>query len=1449
MKKRVLWSVGIIAGLALAVTMAVPTAHAVTATVSLSDVSLSKTGVGATGVTVTATMVVNTTIQNESDLTFRFQGNASMEQSFNFSNADITITGATGNIGDNNPDCLSYRLSSQLGTGTKTVEITGVKNALQAGLYTLSVEVRVPGSEGPGEQITASAPVTVGTIAVMGRVKMPDGTPVSQEDMIGVSVRDENFTTNISSGPGVGGWYAIPVQSSDEWNPGTITAGNTYYLEVWPGNAPGVVAPDPVSFVYGGSMVTKNLTLVAATKTLNVTVKYGDGDPVTSVNIWANKRSGGGGVGGDVDSSGVLSISVSGGTWEVMVNCGWDQELQQPNDCDWTYNQPPQMVEFANNSTVETKSVAITVEKTNAKIKGTVKLPNGDPLPGGFVDIRAGEMGGAGTGINGQDGTFTANIKAGDYKLSVHPDEWQNPEMAKYYMDEISVRVAENETKTLTIVMKEKTSKIIGKVVDKSGAGVANIWLNSWKRTGQGWANTQSGADGTFAMWVSSGEWEVNVDTHRPPAEGETSNFIPADNRPVNVIISDNQTVSGVTLTVQLADATVVIKMVNSNGSAVTDFWGYAFCRKKDAGWGPGNEFGSGVDRGTATIPLLGGFTYVCGTHLPPDIDMSLDQEVEVAVAVGGTKEVKLVLAPNDSAIVGWIKDQNGKVVVGMEGEVFAVEAGNWQWRPGKLNPDGSYRISLRGGADKRFMVGVHFWNRESGYMETHPEPDSAFSVPANSEITKIITAFKADTSISGTVYAPDGTPMPHVWVDAGNWKQMEGKIKGDFEGGKEIHAGTETMGDGTYRIDIISGEYTLHSGMPPEYEGDYMQPQEIDVTVTAAAPATGVDLHYRQADAFITATVKFEDGTTPNFGWCHAWSEKGGHSGKDAMGGSSRIPLTAGTWWVGCDTHSPSDNKFYRSQEQQITLVVGDSKSASFTLVEESFTIPDSFTQTFTATQQNNFTMPDGTSVAIPANAAGTDESTYTFIGTPTTNMMFTDSDKPLRYGWNYEITKLDSNGNQSLVETFNSNVTICMPIPDNYLAEQSLTVADVFAKYWDVNSGMWKLPESAVITDDGFACLQVSHFTEFALTTGARFGASAGGPAYVVATPASAGGPQVTAWDANGNMKLNFFAYASSLRIGIQAVAGDIDGDGTNEIIVAPGAGAGPQIRVFNLNGEVIGQFLAFGAHLRTGYNLAVADVTGDGVDEIIVTTMAGAGPQVRVFDGSGNVVSQFFAYGTEFRGGVTLTTGDIDGDGVDEIITVPKANSAPHVRVFDYDGTEVAQFFAYASTVRGSYHVSTGDVDADGTADIIVTPGPGLGPQVAMFTGNGELIRRFFAYATTFRGGMHASVGDVDGDGENEVIATPESDAGPHVRVFNTAGAVESSFFAYATHLRGSFSSVIADVNSDGISDIVTAPGAGMGPHVRAFNVAGEAVAQFFTHHTGFRGGLNISTVPVF
>lgn len=1470
MNKKSYWIVGIIAVFTLVLAVSAPSAKAVTATASLSNVSTTKTGAGATNATWTATMTVNSALPANTDLSFALWGNTPPGEGFNFTNATVAIAGVAGTSESMNPDRINFRLNSTLSTGSKTVTITGVTNSSMSGLYYFGVEIRTPGSEGPGEEIRASTPKAVGNIAVMGQVKMPNGSLVSNEYGVGVNVRTDNFSQNFGTGVS-DGWYAFAVQGEQ----GTFQSGTSYFLETWPGNAPNVVSPDPVPFTYNGTTITKNLTFVTASKTLKVYVKYPDTSAVTTADVWANKRDGGSHVNGTVNSSGLAEFGVTGGTWEVGINCGWDPETNSQKVCNWNYNQPSSQVTFASDSSSQTETLTITVDKTDAVITGTVKYTDANGvlqlLPGGWVDIRSGERGGGGAGINNQGpdmGKFTANVKAGIYIVSVHADEGQNPEMAQYYSDEIKIQINTGETKNLNIVMQKKTGKIVVTVKDKNENLVEGVWVNTWANGANDWANAQTGSNGQASLWVKGGnQYGVEIDQGRREEGGV--HYISSMDRPVDITVAQGA-IATATLNVEIADAIIEVSVLNQDGSAVTDFWGGANCRVPNM-FGPGKEFHTGLDRGTGTIYAKAG-TYTCGAWIPPDQNVSLQEEIEVTIASGETKSVRLVFLPNDSEIRGYLKDQNGKLITfdpsetgdnkgpggGGIGEVFAVTTGDWQWRPGQLNPDGSFSISVRGGTDTKFMVGFHPWDREnSEYMESNPEPEGAFAVPANTEMTKVITVYRATTSISGTVYFPDGTPASHVWVGAGNWKAHEGKMMGDFEGGMILHVGTDTNDNGQYTIRTIDDLWSVHAGLPPHIQGDYMSPEEIEVIVSASSPAVGVDLYFREADAHISASAQFADGSKPMFGWCWAWSEAGGHSGSELMDGTSRIPVTSGsgsvTYNVGCDTHNPADNKFYRAEEKRVTVKKGDDKALSFTLVEELWNMPDSFSQTFTATQFNSFTMPDGTTVEIPANAAGSDDSTYTFMAEPKTELFHTSDTNIPMYAWDFSITKVDENGNQELVESFQSNVTITITVPAAVVDELGLTADEWLPKSYNANAGDWQTPTGISVYEqengDVVGNIQTDHFTEFAMTTSTVGAAGSAGPQYVVATPISGGGPQVTVWDGSGNAKLNFFAYSSSLRMGIQALTGDVDGDGTNEIIVAAGAGGGPQIRIFNLSGEVIGQFMAFPSHIRTGMNLALADVDGDGSDEIIATTMAGAGPQVRIFNGSGEAENQFFAYAETFRGGVALTTGDVDGDGVAEIITIPDSDSAPQVRVFDNDGSVVSQFFAYAENIRGTYHLTTGDVNGDGTVDIVVTPGPGLGPQVAMFTGTGDLIGRFFAYATTFRGGLHASVGDVSGDGTNEVVCSPESGAGPHVRVFNTDGGVVSQYWAYSETLRGSFTSFVGDVDEDGTNEVITAPGAGMGPQVRVFEYDGTVADQFFTHHTGFRGGINITSMPTF
>ncbi len=253
------------------------------------------------------------------------------------------------------------------------------------------------------------------------------------------------------------------------------------------------------------------------------------------------------------------------------------------------------------------------------------------------------------------------------------------------------------------------------------------------------------------------------------------------------------------------------------------------------------------------------------------------------------------------------------------------------------------------------------------------------------------------------------------------------------------------------------------------------------------------------------------------------------------------------------------------------------------------------------------------------------------------------------------------------------------------------------------------------------------------------------------------------------------------------------------------------------------------------------------------IVVGADAGGGPNVRVFHReTGQLLSSFFAYETTFTGGVLVAQGDLDGDGVMEIVTVPGNGGGPLVKVFDMMGNLKNAFLALDAKFRGGLTVATGDIDGDGKAEILIGTGNGGGPIIQVLTGQGKNLFGFFAYDVNFRGGVNVAAGDLDGDGKAEIVTGAGIGGGPHVRVFDAATKAElRSFFPYDSGFRNGVFVATGDVNGDGIADIITGAGVGGGPHVRAFDFKFKievALADFFAYDSNARGGVRVAGLPV-
>jgi streptogramin lyase len=251
-------------------------------------------------------------------------------------------------------------------------------------------------------------------------------------------------------------------------------------------------------------------------------------------------------------------------------------------------------------------------------------------------------------------------------------------------------------------------------------------------------------------------------------------------------------------------------------------------------------------------------------------------------------------------------------------------------------------------------------------------------------------------------------------------------------------------------------------------------------------------------------------------------------------------------------------------------------------------------------------------------------------------------------------------------------------------------------------------------------------------------------------------------------------------------------------------------------------------------------------------------GGGPQVRMFDATGAPAVSFLAYPPGFTGGVFVARGNVDGAGAAEIVTGAGAGGAPHVGVWNADGSDPGwSFLAYDPAFRGGVRVASCDVMGSGSADVVTAPGPGGGPHVRVFgVAGGAVVERagFFAYDPGFGNGLWVACGDVTGDGVAEVVTGADAGGGAHVRVFGLAGGTPvelASFFAYPPGFTGGVRVAAADIDGDGRADVVTGPGPGGSPLVHVWSLAGGPPAarlSFFAYPAGFAGGVFVAAGQV-
>lgn len=241
-------------------------------------------------------------------------------------------------------------------------------------------------------------------------------------------------------------------------------------------------------------------------------------------------------------------------------------------------------------------------------------------------------------------------------------------------------------------------------------------------------------------------------------------------------------------------------------------------------------------------------------------------------------------------------------------------------------------------------------------------------------------------------------------------------------------------------------------------------------------------------------------------------------------------------------------------------------------------------------------------------------------------------------------------------------------------------------------------------------------------------------------------------------------------------------------------------------------------FGDDFYGGIFVAAGDVTGDGIDEIGVTSST-IGSHVLILDKDGTRRPiDFFPF--ESGGGLNIDMGDVTGDGKADI-ACGSNSGVGNVKVYHYDAekTVIVNFEPYPET-ETRVKIALGDIDADGDDEIItgaasVADGPGVDPQIRTFESDGSANAiQFYAFGAI----DDIAAGDIDGDGKDEIIVS----SGSRLRVYryNSDQTVIVDITAYPAEYNIGARVAAYDVDQDGKDEIITGTGDGAGPQVKVW-----------------------------
>jgi hypothetical protein len=290
-------------------------------------------------------------------------------------------------------------------------------------------------------------------------------------------------------------------------------------------------------------------------------------------------------------------------------------------------------------------------------------------------------------------------------------------------------------------------------------------------------------------------------------------------------------------------------------------------------------------------------------------------------------------------------------------------------------------------------------------------------------------------------------------------------------------------------------------------------------------------------------------------------------------------------------------------------------------------------------------------------------------------------------------------------------------------------------------------------------------------------------------------------------------------------------------------------------------------------------------DGMLTVIPTAAAATGHDtgtgtVQIYDAAtGHLLVTFDAYAAVvgYTGGARVAMGDVNGDGITDVIVAPGKGMTTGAEVRVYDGAVLLaglvptgplfRFHPYGTTYTGEVYVAASDFNGDNRADIVTGNVPVRGPRVKIFDAadldDGDPVAElvsFKPFGGLYKGGARLALGNVNGTGKPDVIVGMSRN-GSQMKAFDgdqlllgKLKVLVNKVVSPVLVIKGGVFVAAGNIDGDARIDIMVGLGAGAKSNVFVFEDASDANAKAAQrkksapNYGAYKGGVRVAAVDV-